>query len=116
MAGQPRNFQDSRTTWCSISLRLIQVTSCRRTLVLIWEEPLRSRPDRKGFEFKRELLRAAEQRPSLTVTTALRHRLRRNLFRHKRLDHVADFDVSVVRDRDTAFHAVGDLRSVVLEA
>src|SRR5437879_7327551 len=32
------------------------------------------------------------------------------------LNHVADFDVAVVGDRDAAFHAVSDLAGIVLEA
>src|SRR5581483_11572939 len=32
------------------------------------------------------------------------------------LNHIAGFDVAVIRDRDTALHAVGDLFGIVLEA
>src|SRR3977135_2100763 len=59
-------------------------------------------------------IRVSRQPPSRTV--GLGHRFRGNLFRHEGFDHVADFDVAVIRDRNTALHAVGDLRGVVFEA
>src|ERR1022692_1908608 len=46
----------------------------------------------------------------------LLNRFRRDSLRNKRLDHIATFDVAVVRDGDTALHAAGHLASVVFEA
>src|SRR5260370_8381606 len=40
---------------------------------------------------------------------------RRNTLGSKRLDHIADLDVAVIGDRDTALHAVRHLAGIVLE-
>ena len=38
------------------------------------------------------------------------------LFRQERFDDIPDFNVVVVLDADTAFHAVGNFLRIVLEA
>src|SRR5579872_56388 len=50
------------------------------------------------------------------MTISLRHRFSGDFFSGEGFNHVADFDVSVVGDGDAAFHAVGDLAGIVLEA
>src|SRR5437016_1019137 len=53
----------------------------------------------------------------LTTKTALhRRQLRSHLHHREGLDHIADLDVTVAGDGDTAFHAVTDFLRVVFEA
>ena len=46
----------------------------------------------------------------------LRHHFGCDALGHKSFNHVADLDVTVVRDRDTALHSVRDLAGVIFEA
>src|SRR6202051_1909600 len=46
----------------------------------------------------------------------LNHCFRGDPLRGECLDHVAGFDIAIVRDRDAALHAIGDFLGVVLEA
>src|SRR6202030_1235112 len=50
------------------------------------------------------------------LRTVLRNYFRSNSLGGKRLDHVADFNVTVIGDRNAALHAVGDLAGIILEA
>jgi len=54
-------------------------------------------------------------RPPFT-SHQLRHHFRGHALGHECLDHVANFDIAVVCNRDTALHAVGDLAGVVFES
>src|ERR1700730_2436277 len=45
----------------------------------------------------------------------LRHGFRCDAFGDEGFDHIADFDVAVVGNRDAALHAIGNLAGIVLE-
>src|SRR5258708_1408406 len=49
-------------------------------------------------------------------TTDLNHYFCRDFLCHKRFNHVANFYVPVVGNRDATFHAIGDLAGIILEA
>src|SRR5579871_389277 len=47
---------------------------------------------------------------------SLRQRFRGDLLRYKCFNHIAGFDVAVIRDRDAALHAIAHLAGVVFKA
>src|SRR5260370_2067404 len=62
-----------------------------------------------GVRFRRT---TNDERP----TTDLNHYFCSDFFSHERFNHVANFYVPVVGNRDAAFHAIGDLAGIIFEA
>ena len=56
------------------------------------------------------------QRLTRGPATALCNYFRRDALGHECLDHVANLDVGVVGDRDSAFHAVAHFAGIIFEA
>src|SRR6202166_2965109 len=98
-----------RTTWrlslidCAASMWSSRV----RKAIMQWSVASGQWPEKLPFDW-----------PLITDHWALflSDYFRGNPLGHKGLDHVADFDVAVVGDRDAALHAVGDLFGVVFKA
>src|ERR1035438_165644 len=105
-----RSFKE-RTTWrrslsdCAASMWSSRVRKAMgmRLSVPSFQFPEKTRP---------HLLRTENRE----LRTCLHHCFGGNPLGSKGLDHVAGFDVAIIRDRDAALHAVADFFGVVLEA